>query len=248
MLGITILDEFIIIGLITVFVSALIQGITGFGFALIAVPILSTFLLPKDIVPIVVIYSLLMNILMYIRKRTIVHFSELKTLIIFSSIGIPIGVYLLNLLDATIIKLVAGITIILTALALMVGWEWKGKNLQLTTAIAGLTSGVLNGSTSMSGPPIVLLLLNQKVDKEHFRAYLPAFGIITNVITIIFLMLGRNFNATQLKNMVIFSPALFCGLFIGSIAVRFINEYFFRRFSLILILVTGVYTLYSVLF
>jgi len=241
------LNETIVVGLLTIFIAAIIQGITGFGFALIAVPILSVFLLPKDIIPIVVIYSLIMNIIMYIKKRYHIRFSDLKTLIIFSAIGIPLGVLLLNILDANIIKLVTAIVIILTAFALISGWEWKGKDTQFTTAVVGLTSGILNGSTSMSGPPIVLFLINQKFCKEHFRSYLPAFGIITNLITIIFFLIGKNINATQLEYTIIFSPALFCGLFLGMILVNYINEYLFRRLSLILILITGFYTFFAVL-
>ncbi|MBC7959794.1 MAG: sulfite exporter TauE/SafE family protein, partial [Vallitaleaceae bacterium] len=186
------LNIMIVSGL-TIVIAALIQGLTGFGFALVAVPILSSFLLPKEVVPMMVVYSLVMNILMFLQQKRFVQLKELRVLIVFGLIGIPFGVYLLNALSAQTIKLVAALLIIGTSMMMMLGWQWKTKSDFLSSAIAGLLSGILNGSTSMSGPPIVLFLANKKVGKESFRASLPTYGIITNLITLGFFLLSSNF-------------------------------------------------------
>lgn len=240
------MDTFIyLFALIIVGVSALIQGITGFGFALIAVPLMSVFMVPKDIVPMVVVFSLIMNIIMFMKKREPIVFSEFKLILIFGILGIPFGVYLLNILSPDIIRFFAALLIIATSIALMWGWELKSKNENISTAVAGFLSGFLNGSTSMSGPPIVLLLANQKVGKETFRSYLPTYGIVTNLITLGIFMLSGNLNFNLFKTTVLLSPALLVGLWIGMIVIRFINEKFFRKLSLMLILVTGLYALVS---
>ena len=157
-----------VIGFLTILISALIQGITGFGFALIAVPILSLFILPKEVVPIIVVYGLVTNIMTIMKRRESIRVKELSLLIMAGMIGVPFGVYLLKVLPTNSIKLLAGIIIVLTAVAMVGGLRIKFKNEQFATGMAGFLSGLLNGSTSMSGPPIVLFYANKNVTKDVF--------------------------------------------------------------------------------
>ena len=231
------------IGFLTILISAFIQGITGFGFALIAVPILSCFILPKEVVPIIVVYGLITNIMMIMKRRESIRVKELSLLIIAGMIGVPFGVYLLKVLPTNSIKLIAGIIIVITAVAMVGGLRIKFKNEQIATGLAGFLSGVLNSSTSMSGPPIVLFYANKNVAKDVFRTSLPAFGIITNITTIALFMASAMINKGVIKYLVSFSPALILGALMGIWLAKLINEKMFRNISLILILTLGAYTI-----
>lgn len=239
--------KWLLFGWVTVLIAALIQGMTGFGFALVAVPLLSSFLLPKEVVPIIITYCLVLNFMMLFKQRKFIKIAPIKGIIIFGIIGIPIGVYLLNVLTASQIKLFASVLIIFSSLMMIFGWEWKTHKDFLATCVAGLISGILNGSTSMSGPPIVLFLANKKVGKESFRSYLPTYGLITNFLTLIVLFFNHNFNKEVLIHMLSLCPALIIGLFTGIVLVKRINEAVFRKLSLYLILGTGCYTFVTVL-
>jgi uncharacterized protein len=58
-----------IYGIGIIFFAALIQGLVGFGFALVSVPILILFLTTKIVVPIIMLLSALINIIIIIEAK-----------------------------------------------------------------------------------------------------------------------------------------------------------------------------------
>ncbi|MFV9511617.1 sulfite exporter TauE/SafE family protein [Tepidibacillus sp. LV47] len=170
---------------IIIFFASSVQGATGFAFALIIVPLLSLFLPLRAIVPISVILSLVINTLVIISGRKHLAIKEIWLLIVTGIIGIPFGVYILNAVNLQILKILIGLLLIITSFAMFKGYKVFFKNKRLSHSITGFVSGVLNGSISMSGPPIVLFLANEGYEKDKFRANINAYSIITNIIAIL---------------------------------------------------------------
>jgi uncharacterized membrane protein YfcA len=226
----------ILFSLLITFCSSLIQGIAGFGGALISVPLLTLMIAPGVAVPILVIFGTLTGIFIIFKTFRYIKLNEILLLIIMGIVGIPLGVYTLKVIDANILKLIAGIIIFIAALILMTGYKVRMRNKVLSTVIAGFLSGLLNGSLSMSGPPIVLFFSNQGVNKDYFRANITTYGIITNVITIITLAIGGLINFQVIVYSTILTPALIGGVFIGIMISKKVNEKLFRRLTLFLII------------
>lgn len=156
-----------------ILIASLIQGITGFGFALVAVPLLSLFIPEiKDITPVIVIYSLITNIIIVYRSRKYVELKKIIPLIIFSIIATPLGTYILISFKVKTLKFIIGIIIIITALAMLKNFKIKIKNEKISYGIIGILSGILNGSTGLSGPPVVLFLTNQGEKKMYLEQIL----------------------------------------------------------------------------
>ena len=176
--------QLIIISSLIIILASFIQGATGFGFVLVSAPLLSLFLPLTTLVPTLVILGLFINILIVASTRKHIALKEIKILIFMGIIGIPIGVYGLNTLDTAILKLIIGAIIIFTSIAMFIGLNLTLKNKLYSYSIAGLASGILNGSISMSGPPIVLFLTNEGYDKDKFRANINTYFVINNMITV----------------------------------------------------------------
>lgn len=117
---------FIMAGFFIILLASLIQGITGFGFALVAVPLLSLFIPEiKNITPIIVIYSLITNIIIVYKSRKYVEFKKIIPLIIFAIIATPLGTYILISFKVKTLKIIIGIIIIITALAMLKNFKIK---------------------------------------------------------------------------------------------------------------------------
>jgi len=99
-------------------------------------------------------------------------------------IGIPIGTFILLVIDPQFIKFVIGILIIIFGCALLFEIGKKVKNEKWALGPVGLLSGILNGSVSMSGPPVILFFQNQKLDKNEFRANLIGYSLFLSIITV----------------------------------------------------------------
>ena len=235
------LEVFLITSLI-IFIASAVQGAVGFGFVLIVAPLLTIFLPLKILVPTFILFGLVVNTMIIFSVKQHISLKEIWVLIVMGIIGIPIGVYGLNNLDPESLKFIIGIVILLTSLAMYKGFKLNLKNKSLSFSFAGFISGVLNGSISMSGPPIVLFLANEGYDKNKFRANTNAYFIITNVITIITLAFNGYITADVLQfagsNLIILILGTISGIYIS----KKINEQTFKKVILILLIATGIVT------
>jgi uncharacterized membrane protein YfcA len=239
------MDTYLIIGIaiIVILMAGFVQGVTSFGFALISMPLLTKFIPLQQVVPIVVVLSLLTNVAILINARRHVDLKKIWILILSSIAAAPVGTYLLLYVDANILKIGTGVLIVLFALALIRGFSIPVRNEKAAFIPVGLTSGLLNGSISMSGPPVALFLSNQGADKQTFRANITAYGIILNVITVCTYIFTGLLNTQVVTYISWMIPAMVIGVLLGIWAVKRINEVTFKRMALWLIIISGIWTI-----
>ena len=234
------------LGFISILLASIVQGITGFGFALIAVPMLSLFIPElRNITPIIVIYSFLTNIIIVYKTRQSIDLKKILPLIIFGILATPLGTYILLYVNVNTLKIIVGAIITITALAMLKNYKINIKNQNISYGVVGLLSGFLNGSTGLSGPPVVLFLTNQNTDKDVFRANLTFYGIATNIFAIILFISEGIINTSVLNFSAIYLPALIIGVFSGIRISSKINETLFKTLTIYLILFLGAYTVIS---
>lgn len=230
-------------GFISILLASFIQGVTGFGFALIAVPLLSFFIPElRNITPIIVICSLITNIIIVYKSRSHIDFKRIMYLVIFAIIATPIGTYMLICVNVKILKLIIGIVSVITAFFMIKDFKIKIKNERISYGVVGVLSGILNGSAGLSGPPIVLFLTNQNTEKDVFRANLTFFGLITNVFAVILFCSEGIINVSVLHFTIVYLLALVIGALVGIVVSAKINEHIFRNITILLIALLGVYT------
>tara|TARA_Y100000310_G_scaffold101298_1_gene99301 strand:+ start:4960 stop:5697 length:738 start_codon:yes stop_codon:yes gene_type:complete len=233
------ITTFMILGLIIIFLAGITSGLTGFGFALVSVPLMMLFLPLKTITPIILLLQILINLFLLFEARKFVNLKRIWPLILVGILGIPLGTYLLIFLDVTILKISVGLIIILFAIAFLIGFKKEIKKEKSAFAIVGFISGILNGSTAMGGPPVVLFFTNQNIEKRIFRANLIAYFTALNLITIPFFLIGNLITLETIGYTALFMPALFLGGLTGTKLIHKINEKLFKKIVLIIIIVSG---------
>ncbi len=230
----------LILAAIIIFISSVIQGITSFGFSLVALPLLGMLLPLKIVVPMLVLYSLILNIIILSHIRTHVRLKQIVILVIFGIIGTPFGAHLLKVTNENTLKVVIGILVTTSALINLYGYKVKVKNERLSYIPVGFVSGIMNGSVSLGGPPLVLFLRNQEVEKQTFRANLTSYFLILNVFTIPTYFLGGLITSEVISYSAYVLPGLVLGAFVGVKLGNKFDEELFRRLTLGLIIVTGI--------
>jgi len=234
-----------VFGALIIFLAAMTQGITSFGFSLIALPLLDIFLPLQIIVPILVIYSLVLNTIILYYIKEFIDFKRISILVIAGIIGTPVGVYLLKVSNESTLKLLIGIIITIAAIANFTGYKIKIKNEKLSYIPVGLVSGLLNGSVSLGGPPVVLFLTNQDVEKQTFRANLTLYFWILNIITIPTHFFSGLITSEVIRYTAYLSPGLIVGTLLGIRLGNKLDEKLFKKLTLILITCMGVLSIIS---
>src|SRR5687767_15269690 len=92
-----------------VFMGALIRGFTGFGFGIVATPLLVLLFPPTQIVPAILILEVLAGAQIYLRTRGHVDWKLLLPTLVGALAGIPIGTLTLDLLDSGTMRLLIGV-------------------------------------------------------------------------------------------------------------------------------------------
>lgn len=223
-----------------IFFSGFIQGITSFGFSLLALPMLGFLMDLKIIVPMLVIFSLIMNSIILLKLWQYTEIKRIVILIISAIIATPIGATILINLDEGLLKLGVGIIVAFSAIMFKLGFNIKVKNEGVAYIPVGFLSGLLNGSVSLSGPPVILFLTNQKTEKQIFRATLTSFFWILNIATVVVFLQKGLINVEVIKKSSILLPALIIGSILGIQAGNYVKEKTFRLLTEGLLLIMGV--------
>jgi uncharacterized membrane protein YfcA len=226
-----------------IFLAGAAQSMTGFGFGLVAVPLMTLFLTPAAAIPIIVIEGLVVNLMILGRSFRGSQIGRMSSLAVAGLAGVPIGVWLLASMEANTLRVYIGLLMLAAGLVFASGLRLQVANERLAAIPVGIASGVMGGSVSMPGPPIILFFANQKVPAATFRINLVL------VITLQLLLSLPVYYANDLLPARAFAwsaailPALLLGSVVGTRLLGIVSEQAFRRLTLGTVIAAGVISL-----
>jgi len=156
----------LIIFFLIILSASILQTSSGFGFSIIATPLLLLLLSPQEAIQINILLSLVISFTLIWKVRRDVDFSLLKKIVIGSLIGAPFGSVIFSIVNITTFKFIIAITLIGLTILL-----FKNFSIQPTTKRdygVGFLSGLLTTSIGMPGPPL-LLYLHSAEDSHLYR-------------------------------------------------------------------------------
>ena len=229
-----------ILAFITIVLAGLIASLTGFGFAIISIPLLMLFVPPKVAVPLVQLLSVVLKLMLIVETRKWIDLKRIWPLLLTGTLTVPLGTYLLLILEPEPLRILIGAVVVVSALALLAGWRWTVRNEKLTLAPVGLLSGILGGSTGMPGPPVILFFSNQGMEKQTFRANLIVYFACTSIVGVVSIALGGLFTREILLNWAGLLPALVIGMWAGVRLARRVDQARFQKITLGVLILTGI--------
>ncbi|WP_439182252.1 sulfite exporter TauE/SafE family protein [Carboxylicivirga taeanensis] len=227
--------------ILIVAVSSLVKGITGFGFALISLPLLIMWYRPTEIIPVLMICNFIASIFIILQKkeRKLVNKQE-RLLIISGGLFTIAGVLLLKFInEQLLVHVTGGAFIIITLLSLKPQRTALKKLSNWTYLAAGAVIGVITGSISVSGPPLALFLNKANIDKMAFREVFAWFSVVTASIAIIGYIPAGLLTMDSLKQVGVFVPILLMGTIAGKRLNRLIPGSNFRLINIVITLLSS---------
>lgn len=226
------------------FTASFTQGMTGFGFALVSIPMLSMLMELREAVALGALGGLVVNIYLIIKLRSFVKFFDLKNLIIGSVVGIPLGTYVLNYLSPHILKTILGI-IIVVFVFLSVFKIIKQRNISTNWGyLFGLASGLLGGALNTNGPPILIYFYLNGYDKFKQKASITGFFLIASVFIVSSHALTGITSTSTLKNFGYALPFILSGISLGSRAFGKISTLIYDRIILGFLFLVSIYLIF----
>jgi hypothetical protein len=235
-----------ILFLLCIFASCILQGITGFGFALLAAPLVLLFYDQQTTVVVLTLVSFVLNFFLIKKIKAEVD----KTLIIkilgFGFVGVFMGVLALVTINPNILKLIA---CILASIFSLVLFSPRNKIAESNgpTFSAGLITGFLQSSIGLSGFPLVLILTGYGLEIKKMRRTLAIIFFFLSVFSLP-LFLWKNILTWDRFILGLFCiPLVIIGGNIGNWISDKVPAKFFRLLSLVLILAVSLQIITKVL-
>jgi uncharacterized protein len=237
----------VIIVLVVSLGAAISQTAAGFGFALLATPILSLVIEPALAVIVVNVVATPLGWIRYAHERHDIDRPLAKRLVLWSLLGMPLGLVVQNALPANGLRLTIGAVVVVLAIAIAAGWRLKQSTVR-TDAMLGFVSGVLSTATATNGPPLVVAIDSRHPTPAVFRATLVAIFVPTGFVSLALFWVNGNITATGLALSAVGFPAMLAGNQIGRRAAPLLSPATFRRLLIALLLASGTSAIVKSLF
>ena len=219
------------------FLGALIVGVTGFGSALVTIPLATHFVPLQFALPLFALVDMSTAFSVGLENPRNAARGEWRRLVPMILVGTALGVTLLVNLPRAAGMLLLGAFVLAYALFTLVRrgparvihprWAW----------LAGLCGGITSTLFGAGGPPYAIYLASRGLSKEQFRATM-GFAIMTSISLRVaaFLITGLLLERTVWLTALVAVPAALLGLWVARhLYLRISREALMRAVALILL-------------
>lgn len=244
MTGETIL--FLLLGAVA---GGFINGLAGTGTALFALGFYLVVLEPVTAVAIVALMSVLAGLqgLWIVRAEILAQPHRLARFLLPGLIGVPIGLSLLDVIDARTLRI--GIAAMLIIYGGYFGFRAAlpafSRRTPKLDALIGFVGGVLGGAAAISGAIPAMWLSIRPWTKQETRAVLQPFNVMILSTTISLLFFKGAYDQTAVNALLITVPSGLIAAQIGIMVFRTLSDTGFRRLLILLTLLMGLGVLVS---
>ena len=217
--------------------ASLARGFSGFGAALIFVPLASALVGPKIAVPLLLVTDGIMTAGMIPAAVRSADRRDVLTMALGALIGVPTGTWLLTSLDPlalrwSIVVLAAAMLVVLIS-----GWRYRNRPTAPLTVLVGLVSGFFSGAAQIGGPPVVAYWLGGAGSATVVRANIIFYFAVTTLLAAIGYVWGGLITLPVLALAATIAPIYGFGAWAGSRMFGLASDQTFRRICLTMIAV-----------
>lgn len=222
-------------------IAAFSQTVAGFGFSLVAVPLLGLLIDPKEAVALALLFLLLNSALLAWGGRSHIQWDAVRRLLLGALPGLPLGMVLLEVAPEKGLRLALAAAVFIAVAVIVSGFTVSGEGRKFELG-AGFFTGLLTTSLNTNGPPTVLALQARGLEPHQFRPTSSAVLGLTSAVGAVLFAAGGLLTSDVQRSAVLATPALAVGWYAGTRVRGHIPASMFRRVVLGLLLTAAVAT------
>ncbi|MDP6126362.1 MAG: sulfite exporter TauE/SafE family protein [Candidatus Latescibacteria bacterium] len=225
---------------ITCLVAAVVQGMSGFAFGMITMGVLTLILNARDASILVTFLAGTSAIHTLSSVRTDFKWSRLRPLALGSLFGLPLGVAILLWTDPSWLKRVVGVALIAISALHLSGWWQPTKAPTISWGYGtGWLGGVLGGSLSIGGPPVVVYTMAQPWAPAQVKATLLSFFLMGLTIKAVLLVAAGAVTLDHLAHVALMVPLVLLGTSVGIRLFNRVDRTRFHQIVYLLLIILG---------
>jgi uncharacterized protein len=222
------------------FGAAYIRGLTGFGMAIILVPLLGMIIRPDEAVVLAILLQLLIG---PVGMGMILEHSHRSSALLIAGLAMmttPLGLWALAYTPPDLARVIIAAIAIGAFVAVILTRKATAQPGTIGTVLVGMASGVLTGFAAMPGPPVIPYYLREAFAPQTARASMMLIFFGTAIAgTISALLLEVATMRMLILALLLFVP-MWLGNWLGGKAFGKISTTLWRSFVALLLGIAGV--------
>ena len=225
--------------ILATFAGGLMLGYTGWGGAMVAMPVLTILYGPVIALVIMAIGAMLLTAHLFPAAARQADWKRMTPILIAMAICVPIGNFFLFYLEPQLVRQIIGWLIAGASLLILSGWRYKGPQGIGASATTGMISGVINGFIGLGGPPLVIYMLALNQPATIQRANILVFMAITSIVVLGSTFIGGGVTMEAGILGALAAPFQWAGGWLGAKLFFKLPAEVFKKFSLAALIVLG---------
>jgi uncharacterized membrane protein YfcA len=217
------------------FVSGLARGFSGFGSALIFMPLASSMAAPRLVAAVLLIIDFIAAA--PLAPNAWKHADRKATAVMVSGalVGVPLGTYFLSRLDPVTTRWIISAFVFALLLLLLSGWRYRGRDHAAISIGVGGLSGFCSGLAQTGGPPIVAYWLGRPLPSAIARANILLFFAASDFFSVVSYSLTGLVTSEAIRFSLVIGPVYAVGVMFGAMLFGRASEALFRAICYVLI-------------
>jgi uncharacterized membrane protein YfcA len=208
--------------------SGVVRGFSGFGSALVFIPLMSAVYGPVIAAPLFVLADVVTGSVFLARTWRLTLWREVLPMVAAAIVAVQFGTLLLQHTDPNILRWGMS-ALVLCAVALMAsGWRYHGRPKLIVSIAVGLLAGTLGGAVQISGPPIIVYWFSSGHPAEILRANFFGYFSIFSFASAFTYGLHGLLTATVIALATFTAPLTIGGMAAGTWLFQFAKERTYR--------------------
>jgi len=217
------------------FASGTARGFSGFGSALIFMPLASSLAPPPLVAAVLLIIDIDAAAPLVPNAWRLANRKAVAIMALGALVGTPLGTYALIRLDPSTTRWIISVFVLALLALLVSGWRYRGKDhLPVAVGIGGL-SGFCSGLAQTGGPPIVAYWLGRPILSAIARANILLFFAASDIFSAASYSLAGLITPGAIKFSLVVGPAYAIGVLLGATLLGKASEKLFRSICYALI-------------
>lgn len=195
---------------------------------------------PVEVVPCVMVLQVVAGVQLLGRTWRDVDWTAVRPLLVAALLATPLGTIALDGIPADPMRALIGVTVLAAVAALGAGVRVQREPTLVTRLGIGALSGLLNGSTAMSGPPVILYFLATKRSAASSRASLLTYFFLLSVAGALSVAVAGLVTRRTMVLAALMFPALTIGNALGDRLFARAPSELYRRVAIVVLLALAV--------
>lgn len=230
---------------LVVLITHFLEGITGFGCTVLAMPFAIMLIGINIAKPVLTIFGLILCLYVVVISYKDILWKHYLRIITFVGLGLPVGMWIFNRLpEGTLRKILAVFMVIVSIRGFILIYKKNKTNKPINDMVLNILlfiGGCIHGAFTSGGPLVIIYATEKLPNKNSFRATLCMLWVTLNSVIVLQSGLSGALTAEVIKMSLYTLPFLAIGAVLGNWAHHRIKDGIFSKIVYVVLFISALF-------